>query len=169
MSQTRSAFLPLGVQVGKMRTLVRSRHFALLYKLADLARKGPATEPPPQSAAWISRARPWPVTGKRHERSGAPSAGAHPGPEAVETGAVDTPHEWEQHRRAPWDCWLCRHPSLLPCPGAPGSGAGAMPEAAAVAAADAPTSPEANEPQVFNNFYRLLSKQINPRFKTAKT
>ena len=39
-------------------------------------------------------------------------------------------------------------------------------EAAAVAAADAPVSPEANKPQVFIG---CLSKQINPRFKTAKT
>ena len=141
-----------GVQVGKC---VRLSDLDISpYSTNWQIYRAPATEHPPPSAAWISRARPWPVAGKRHERSGAPSAGAHPGPEAVETGAVDTPHEWEQHRRAPWGCWLCRHPSLLPCPGAPGSGAGAMPEAAAVAAADAPTSPEANKPQVFIGFYQ---------------
>jgi hypothetical protein len=43
-----------------------------------------------------------------------------------------------------------------------------MPEAAAVAAADAPASPEANKPQGFIGFYQI-SKQTNPRFKTAKT
>jgi hypothetical protein len=43
-----------------------------------------------------------------------------------------------------------------------------MPEAAAVASSSrrAPASPEANKPQVLKRF---LPKQINPRFKTAKT